>query len=643
VDFLDDVIRNVDRDAKNAKREAEQLSGLLKDQQGRDKEEVLKADERSNSEASQRVSEDLIRLRADLQQASETVRAAKAAWEAEEERYREDVVLERRMTGLRASLQAKHASLARLGKELDELERLRASLPDMEKREAEYQQARADLDRHTGMRESFLRRKKVEEDIAARREEMDSLRKEMEQTALELTRIPDVEANLSTVEDSLEETRGVATSIASQVRLAEVERHRMNASLRESVSKAEEIGSLGEDANCPTCLRRMGQQYTDLLRRYGEEQASLEKGLQELEAVSSSLMEQREKNEQRKRALEDRRRKFLDQSRLKASLEERVKKARQSSDAVGKKVRALEDELAMLGPSEYDQGAHDLAKRRVQELEPAHLTLSRSQAKMERLPQAVAERDEVSAALAEEEGEMRLVGQARLALAFEDKVLKQRRKDHEDARGKEGLLAQNIIRAEGESRRLASELESLRKRSEELREIRERHRALGAEQETLNRLAQIMKGFKENVISRIVPTLSEVSSDMLSQLTEGKYGGMRLDDEYQMYLYDQGEEHRLERFSGGETDLANLCLRLAISRMIMERSGSQMNFLVLDEIFGSQDQSRKRNILETLGQLQKQFRQILLITHIDDVKDNVSSVLRVREKEDGSSTVALED
>jgi len=77
--------------------------------------------------------------------------------------------------------------------------------------------------------------------------------------------------------------------------------------------------------------------------------------------------------------------------------------------------------------------------------------------------------------------------------------------------------------------------------------------------------------------------------------------------------------------------------------MIMERSGNQMNFLVLDEIFGSQHQSRKRSILETLGQLQKQFRQILLITHIEDVKDNVSAVLRVQEKEDGSSTAVLED
>ncbi|MDD1771769.1 MAG: hypothetical protein LUQ09_02500, partial [Methanomassiliicoccales archaeon] len=204
-------------------------------------------------------------------------------------------------------------------------------------------------------------------------------------------------------------------------------------------------------------------------------------------------------------------------------------------------------------------------------------------------------------------------------------------------------LERDIVRVDGDLKRLSSEMEGLQRQLHDLEDIRKKHQELMKEQEMLNRLGCVMKGFKENVISRIVPTISEVSSDLLTQLTDGKYGGMRLDDEYQMYIYDQGEEHPLERFSGGESDLANLCVRLAISRMIMERSGSQMNFLVLDEIFGSQDQSRKRNILETLGQLQKQFRQILLITHIDDVKDNVTAVLKVTEKEDGSSVVTLED
>jgi exonuclease SbcC len=345
----------------------------------------------------------------------------------------------------------------------------------------------------------------------------------------------------------------------------------------------------------------------------------------------------------RRKVLEGRRKELLSQSVLKASLEERVRKAQQTLTSEQTKVQALERELNTLGTVLYDQDAHDLARRRVTELEPLHLALSKAQAKMERLPISKKQMEETVAAIAKEEGEMRSVVQDRKSLNFDPRALQERRKMHEDARSAEEKLAQEIIRAEGEQRRLVSEKEGLQKRALELQEIKAKHGKLMAEQELLNRLSQVMKGFKENVISRIVPTISQVSSDLLTQLTDGKYGGMRLDDDYQMYIYDQGKEHSLERFSGGESDLANLCLRLAISRMIMERSGSQMNFLVLDEIFGSQDQSRKRNILETLGQLQKQFRQIMLITHIDDVKDNVSAVLKVTEKEDGSSTVALEN
>jgi exonuclease SbcC len=101
-------------------------------------------------------------------------------------------------------------------------------------------------------------------------------------------------------------------------------------------------------------------------------------------------------------------------------------------------------------------------------------------------------------------------------------------------------------------------------------------------------------------------------------------------------------KYPLSRFSGGEGDLANLCLRLAISRVIADRSGSNVDFLILDEIFGSQDQTRKRNIMLTLNQLAKQFHQIILITHIEDVKDFMENVINVKEREDGTSYVTVE-
>ncbi len=100
--------------------------------------------------------------------------------------------------------------------------------------------------------------------------------------------------------------------------------------------------------------------------------------------------------------------------------------------------------------------------------------------------------------------------------------------------------------------------------------------------------------------------------------------------------------HPVDRFSGGESDLANLSLRLAISRMIADRTGVvPINFLMLDEIFGSQDPNRKRSVMTALSRLSVQFRQIFLITHIEDVKDSTNYVIRVFEQDDGTSTAEL--
>jgi len=643
VDFLNDVVTSVDRDARSTKNQAEQLQLLLKDQQGRDKEKLLREDISVHQVELEKIKVKEVAMTGERLQAAALVSESRALWENEEGRYRLDVALERRLTGLRVGLGSRREHLARLQREIGELRRLSSSLPGLELQEEEYQKVRAETERMNLLREDYLRKQRLEEDIGNARKARDDLETEKEQTAQGLSRLPDVEGRLSTVETSLEETRDTATTIASQKRLAESERDRLQRSLSESAQKTAEIEVLGEESNCPTCLRRMGRQYADLLRRYAEEQGSISDNLVELGRTIEELEGQRRKNEQRKKVLEDRRKELLEQSRNVASLRERERKILQSLDIIAERNDVLKKELTAMGAVEYDQTAHDHARRKMIDLEPAHLAVGKAQTRLERLPLAETEQGGMSSILTEEEGQLSGVSQERSDLNFDALVLQQRKARYEEVRDKEEKLAQEMVRVDGEKRRLISEMEGLNKRSEELDEIKTRHRVLMTDLEMLNRLGQVMRDFKENVISRVIPTLSNVSSDLLSQLTDGKYGGIRLDEEYQMYLYDQGEEHPLERFSGGESDLANLCLRLAISRMIMERSGSQMNFMVLDEIFGSQDQSRKRNILETLGQLQKQFRQILLITHIEDVKDNVSAVLKVTEKEDGSSAVALED
>ncbi len=103
-----------------------------------------------------------------------------------------------------------------------------------------------------------------------------------------------------------------------------------------------------------------------------------------------------------------------------------------------------------------------------------------------------------------------------------------------------------------------------------------------------------------------------------------------------------GKAYSIDRYSGGEVDLVNLCLRISISQELSQRAGgSRIQFIVLDEIFGSQDEERQENILRALQNLTNQFRQILLITHIESIKESLPYVLNIQDS--GNNTVRVEE
>jgi len=74
--------------------------------------------------------------------------------------------------------------------------------------------------------------------------------------------------------------------------------------------------------------------------------------------------------------------------------------------------------------------------------------------------------------------------------------------------------------------------------------------------------------------------------------------------------------------------------------MIAERAGQSFSLLILDEVFGSLDESRRQNVVELLRGLQDRFEQVILITHIEQVREGVDHVIAVRyDEETGCSVV----
>ncbi|HSR15149.1 MAG TPA: SbcC/MukB-like Walker B domain-containing protein, partial [Gemmatimonadales bacterium] len=123
------------------------------------------------------------------------------------------------------------------------------------------------------------------------------------------------------------------------------------------------------------------------------------------------------------------------------------------------------------------------------------------------------------------------------------------------------------------------------------------------------------------------PDLSDLGSRFLRDLTMGRYTEFELDEDYAPTIVEDGEPQSV--LSGGEEDVVSLALRLAISQMIAERAGQPLSLLVLDEIFGSLDEERRTAVVDLLRRLADRFPQVILITHIDTVRDGFDRVLRL--------------
>jgi len=148
--------------------------------------------------------------------------------------------------------------------------------------------------------------------------------------------------------------------------------------------------------------------------------------------------------------------------------------------------------------------------------------------------------------------------------------------------------------------------------------------------------------FFKSLTARARPMLEAEASNLVRELTDNRYERMEFDENYRVRLLDRFDDsYAIERFSGGETDVASLSARVALSKIIASRGGATLGFLILDEVFGSLDADRRNNVLLALERLKRFFGQIFIISHVAEVQESalVDEVWMLEEEEDGKSTV----
>lgn len=152
----------------------------------------------------------------------------------------------------------------------------------------------------------------------------------------------------------------------------------------------------------------------------------------------------------------------------------------------------------------------------------------------------------------------------------------------------------------------------------------------------------LINRFMDYILIKIRDQISQIASGVLKDIT-GKYDTLSIDDNFNIMVEDDGKSYPMSRYSGGEIDMIAVSIRVAISEYLMtfgkDRQGC--SFLILDEIFGSQDVEHRDNMIDMLRQLQERFPQIIVISHISDVHGQFDHTILVGEDETKCSYVEV--
>lgn len=174
------------------------------------------------------------------------------------------------------------------------------------------------------------------------------------------------------------------------------------------------------------------------------------------------------------------------------------------------------------------------------------------------------------------------------------------------------------------------ELRTAQQGLERIKQELDRRNGYVSQAETFEATARLLTATSTHTTNQIRPALAGAASAILSTMSEGHFDTLKLSKDYTVTVRAGGKMRSLGELSGGEQDLVALSLRLGLAAVVASRNGSSgPGFLVLDEVFGSQDVGRREAILNGLRTLRRMYPQVLLVSHVDGAEDQVDVVLEV--------------
>jgi DNA repair protein SbcC/Rad50 len=420
---------------------------------------------------------------------------------------------------------------------------------------------------------------------------------------------------------------------------AETKRQALREQYTELRAQRERLVAAGEEGSCPTCARPLGGYFRSVLDLIDEqiETVRVDGGYfrNRIEQLAETPEDLVHLEAGRRGALDEvaRLERTLAQLQLQGQEASRLRREVAEKD---ERRRAMTAELEAT-PHSYDPERHRIVQETVARLQPVEVRAGALRSQLERLPEVERQRAAAEQRVAELQRRCEELRAARAEMTISDESVADTRRQFDSASAELHSAELNLVAARSGADAAARARDAAVRNEQELARARLQLETLEHERRLHDELDRSYADLRTDLNQSLRPELAEVASRLMIELTDGRYGELELDDQYNIVILEDGIPKPV--ISGGEEDLANLVLRLAISQMIADRAGQNFSLLILDEIFGSLDEARRHNVVDLLRRLHDRFDQVVLITHIDSVREGLDQVVLVRYDEDSGSSV----
>lgn len=331
-----------------------------------------------------------------------------------------------------------------------------------------------------------------------------------------------------------------------------------------------------------------------------------------------------------------------------AQWQQQLAEAQYEVEAVAQ-LAEIETALADLG---YDARSHQAARKTVanlasfaeahRQLEDAQSRLTEEAGRLEQdrarhtrlLEQTASDRKRV----AELEEKTQALSQVTEALSKTSRRLDELQREERMARSAVGAAEQKL-------KHIVDQAKARGSKEEKLADLKE---SMGIYQEL--RTAFGKNGVQALLIENTIPELEDEANNTLSQMTDGRMNlqfitqretktSQNVIETLDIRIADEVGTRNYELYSGGEAFRINFAIRIALSKLLARRAGARLQTLIIDEGFGTQDAQGRERLVEAINKIQHEFEKIIVITHLEELKDVFPTRITVQKTRNGSTII----